>query len=140
MQNCSFSGAITRPEVKTSKNGKKYAKLSISDTVYRKDEDPYTRWIPLLAFGKTAEIVEKYLDKGCKISVKANVDCKVNEYNGKKYENISVVIETMEIHTFKNDSTYGNTEENTEEKKDEYDGVNPYENPFDDIDDIPFTE
>jgi len=61
------------PEVKNLENGKKVAKVSMAtNEVYRNasgERVSETQWHNLIAWGKTAEIAEKYLKKGCEVAV-----------------------------------------------------------------------
>jgi single-strand DNA-binding protein len=61
------------PEVKNLENGKKVAKVSMAtNEVYSKSSGERvtdTQWHNLIAWGKTAEIAEKYLKKGCEVAV-----------------------------------------------------------------------
>ena len=61
------------PEIKTTDNGKKLARFSVAtNEVYRtpsgeKIED--TQWHNLIAWGKVADIAEKFLRKGKEVAV-----------------------------------------------------------------------
>jgi single-strand DNA-binding protein len=61
------------PEVKNLESGKKVAKVSMAtNEVYRNqagERVQETQWHNLVAWGKTAEIAEKYLKKGCEVAV-----------------------------------------------------------------------
>ncbi len=65
------------PEIKDLESGKKVAKFSIATNESYKNakgekvED--TQWHNLVAWGKTAEIVEKYLQKGKEIAVEGKL-------------------------------------------------------------------
>ena len=60
------------PEIKTLDSGKKLAKFSIATNESYKNakgekiED--TQWHNLIAWGKTADIIEKYLEKGNEVA------------------------------------------------------------------------
>jgi single-strand DNA-binding protein len=61
------------PEVKNLENGKKVAKVSMATNEVRKrasgETVTETQWHNLVAWGKTADIAEKYLKKGCEVAV-----------------------------------------------------------------------
>ena len=61
------------PEVKNLENGKKVAKVSMATHErYRNakgEKITETQWHNLVAWGKTASIIEKYLKKGSEITV-----------------------------------------------------------------------
>jgi len=61
------------PEVKTLENGRKLAHLNIAtNEVYRNDKGEkieQTEWHRVTAWGKTAEIIEKFVVKGKEVAV-----------------------------------------------------------------------
>ncbi|MCD4747287.1 MAG: single-stranded DNA-binding protein [Bacteroidales bacterium] len=65
------------PEVKHLNDGKTVAKLSLatSETYKNKNGEKVkdTQWHNLIAWGKTAQIVEKYLKKGNEIAVEGKL-------------------------------------------------------------------
>jgi len=65
------------PEIKTFEAGKKLAKLSIAtNEVYYKengDKVEQTEWHRIAAWGKTAEIIEKFVTKGKEIAVEGKL-------------------------------------------------------------------
>jgi len=66
------------PEIKTLESGKKLAKLSIATNEQYKNvkgekiED--TQWHNLVAWGKTADIIEKYLQKGNEVAIEGKLN------------------------------------------------------------------
>jgi single-strand DNA-binding protein len=77
------------PEIKTLEGGKKLAKFRIatSDT-YRSAEGERiteTQWHNVVAWGKTAEIIEKYLTKGSEVAVEGKLTNRTyNDKDGNK--------------------------------------------------------
>ena len=65
------------PEVRNTESGKKLAKFSIAtNEVYRNaqgEKVTETQWHNLIAWGKTAEIVEKYLIKGSEVVIEGKL-------------------------------------------------------------------
>ena len=65
------------PEVKELNGGKKLAKFSLAtNETYRNkagEKVTDTQWHNLIAWGKTAEIVEKYVKKGSEIAVEGKL-------------------------------------------------------------------
>ncbi len=61
------------PEIKNLEGGKKLANLSIAtnEVYYRENGDKVekTEWHRITAWGKTAEIIEKYVTKGKEIAI-----------------------------------------------------------------------
>jgi single-strand DNA-binding protein len=66
-----------KPEVKTLESGKKMATFSLATSEsYRNatgDKVTETQWHRLIAWGKVAEIAEKYLDKGKEIAIEGKL-------------------------------------------------------------------
>lgn len=65
------------PEVKTTESGKKLAKFSVAtNESYRNakgEKVTETTWHNLVAWGKVAEIAEKYLNKGSEIAIEGKL-------------------------------------------------------------------
>ena len=65
------------PEVKTLEGGKKLAKVSIATNESYKNSKgeliKETQWHNLIAWGKTADIIEKYLIKGSEVAVEGKL-------------------------------------------------------------------
>ena len=65
------------PEVRTTESGKKLARFSVAtNESYRSTQGEKvneTQWHSLVAWGKTAEIAEKYLDKGTEVVVEGKL-------------------------------------------------------------------
>jgi len=74
-----------KPEVRTTDAGKKIARFSIATNEIYKDSNgekiTETQWHNLVAWGKVADIAEKYLDKGSEVVIEGKL---INRnYNGK---------------------------------------------------------
>ncbi len=65
------------PEVKALNGGKKLAKMSIAtNETYKNakgEKVTDTQWHNLIAWGKTAEIVEKFLKKGSEVAIEGKL-------------------------------------------------------------------
>jgi len=77
------------PEIRTLEGGKKMAKFSVAtNETYRNakgEKVTETQWHNLVAFGKTAEIAEKYLTKGKEVAVEGKLTTRTyNDKDGKK--------------------------------------------------------
>lgn len=75
------------PEIKESQAGKKYAKFSLA-TNDGFGENKKTNWHSCTAFGKVAEIIEKYVSKGSELALSGSID--YNKHEDKYYTNILV--------------------------------------------------
>jgi single-strand DNA-binding protein len=88
------------PEIKTFDGGKKLAKLSIAtNESYKNDKGEKveeTQWHNLIAWGKTADIIEKYVVKGKEIAIEGKLSHKSYEdKNGEKRYVTEVVIDEL---------------------------------------------
>ncbi len=65
------------PEIKNLENGRKVANFSIAtnEVYYNKEGEKVnqTYWHNLVAWGKTAEIIENYVDKGKEIAIEGKL-------------------------------------------------------------------
>jgi single-strand DNA-binding protein len=65
------------PEVRNTENGKKLARFSIAtDESYRNaqgEKVKETTWHNLVAWGKVADIVEKFLNKGSEVAIEGKL-------------------------------------------------------------------
>ena len=88
------------PEVKTLDGGKKLAKMSIAtNESYKNAKGEYvkeTQWHNLIAWGKTAELIEKLFQKGCEVAVEG----KLINRNYTDKEGIKRYITEIEVHEF----------------------------------------
>lgn len=74
-----------KPEIRTTEAGKKIARFSIATNEVYKDPNgeriTETQWHNLVAWGKVADIAEKYLEKGSEVVIEGKL---VNRnYSGK---------------------------------------------------------
>ncbi|MES1214126.1 MAG: single-stranded DNA-binding protein [Bacteroidota bacterium] len=78
-----------KPEVKNIEDGKKLARFSMATSEnYRNaqgEKVTETQWHRLVAWGKVAEIAEKYLDKGKEIAIEGKlINRSYTDKNGNK--------------------------------------------------------
>lgn len=88
------------PEIINLESGKKLAKFSVATKSYRNTKGEWvqeTQWHNLVAWGKTAEVAEKYLNKGTEVAIEGKLTNKSYEdKNGvKKYITEIVVNELL---------------------------------------------
>ena len=77
------------PEIKTLEGGRKMANITIatSEVYYKENGDKVenTEWHRVVAWGKTAEIIEKYVVKGKEIAIEGKlVHSSYDDKNGDK--------------------------------------------------------
>jgi single-strand DNA-binding protein len=85
------------PEIKTLENGKKLAHLNIATNEYYKNEKgekvEQTEWHRVTAWGKTAEIIEKFVVKGKEVAVEGKLTHRsYDDKNGEKKFITEVVV------------------------------------------------
>ena len=73
-----IGNAGSSPKVQESKNGNKYAKLSLAtnNNYTNKDGEKVkeTQWHPIVFWGKKAEIAEKYIQKGQEVFIEGSLN------------------------------------------------------------------
>lgn len=95
MNTTSLIGRLTKePDTRTSKSGTKVARFSLAVDRFGEGAD----FIPCVAFGKTADFVEKYLAKGMKIAVIGRIQTgSYQNREGKTVYTFDVVAERCEF-------------------------------------------
>lgn len=115
-------GRLTRdPEVRYSQgdNASAVARFSLAvDRRFKKDGDQTADFINCVAFGKTAEFIEKYGHKGTKFVVEGRIQTgNYTNKDGQKVYTTYVVVEQVEFAESKNasgdSSSTGNTSNTT---------------------------
>lgn len=88
MNDCKFSGRPTRdPEIRYTEGTQSMAVARYTlavDRKYKKEGGQQADFLSIVAFGKTAEFVEKYIKKGMKIIVECHAQSGSYEKDGKK--------------------------------------------------------
>ena len=84
------------PTITNLECGKKVARLSIATNEYYKntqgEKQTDTNWHTLVAWGKTAEIIEKYVTKGKEIAVRGKLTSRSYETNEGEKRNVTEVV------------------------------------------------
>ena len=89
------------PDVRTLDGGKKMARFSVAtNETYRNakgDKVTDTQWHTLVAFGKVAEIAEKYLTKGSEVAIEGKLVSRswTDKEGNKKYTTEVQVAEVL---------------------------------------------
>ena len=77
------------PEIKTLDGGRKLARFTVAtNETYRNakgDKVTDTQWHTLIAWGKVAEIAEKYLKKGSEVAIEGKLINRSDKDGNKKY-------------------------------------------------------
>ena len=85
------------PEIKTLESGKKFVQLTIATNDYYKNEKgekiEQTDWHRVTAWGKVAEIIEKYVVKGKEVAIDGKLTHRsYDDKNGEKKYITEVVV------------------------------------------------
>ena len=88
------------PDVRTTESGKKWARFSLAtNESYRNakgEKVTETQWHNLVAWGKVAEIVEKYLEKGKEVAIEGKlVSRSYNDKEGNKKYTTEVLVSEL---------------------------------------------
>lgn len=75
MNNVSLTGRLTRdPEVRYSDGGSTIARFTLAvDRRFKSEDGPTADFIGCIAFGRTAEFIEKYFQKGTKMELNGRI-------------------------------------------------------------------
>ena len=94
-------GRLTRdPEVRYTERQMAVAKFTLAiDDGY--GEKKKTNFINIIAFGKTAEVCEKHIGKGCRVSVEGKISTGSYEKDGAKVYTTDIIADRIEIIDFK---------------------------------------
>lgn len=84
------------PAITNLESGKKVVRLSIATNEYYKnaqgEKQTDTNWHTLVAWGKTAEIIEKYVTKGKEIAVRGKLTSRSYETGEGEKRNVTEVV------------------------------------------------
>ena len=101
MNNVALIGRLTRdPEVRyTSGTQMAVARFTIAvDRQFKRDGEPTADFIPIVAFGKTAELCERYISKGRQVAVEGRIQTgSYTNKDGNKVYTTDVVANRVEF-------------------------------------------
>ena len=132
-----LSGRLTRdPEVRYANSGTTTARFSVAcDRRFKSEGQPTADFINCVAFGKTAEFIEKYFTKGSGIELEGRIQTgSYDNQEGKKVYTTDVYVENVEFP--KGSSNSNNNAKNDSSKPAADDFVNV---PDSDLDELPFN-
>lgn len=116
MNDCKFSGRLTRdPDIRYTEgaNPMAIARYTLAvDRRYKKEGGQQADFLSMVAFGKTAEFVEKYLRKGIKVIVGCTAQSgSYTDKNGNKVYTTEFVVNEHEFCERKGSSNNGSGEQ-----------------------------
>lgn len=101
MNTVNILGRITQDiTLKVGKTGKPYMFNVLAVNKYVGGEKK-ADFIPIMAFGKTAENIEKYSQKGGRVSIVGNIQSSSFEKDGEMQHSLQVVIEKIDFIDFR---------------------------------------
>lgn len=108
MNSVQLLGRLTRdPDVRYADSGSTIAKFSLAvDRRFKQEGGETADFINCIAFGKTAEFIEKYFTKGLKIALNGRIQ--IGSYTNKdnvKVFTTDVVVENVEFAESKNNNS-----------------------------------
>ena len=103
-------GRLTKdPEVRYSQNENSTAIARFSIAINRRGNDAGTDFINCVAFGKTAETIEKYFFKGNRICISGRIQTgSYTNKDGAKVYTTDVIVEELDFVESKGDTAPGN--------------------------------
>lgn len=88
----------TDPEIIVGRNQKSVARFTLAvDRIFKRSDEESADFIPIVAFGKSAELTEKYITKGRKLCVTGSLRNNNYEKDGVKHYSFQVVAEQIEL-------------------------------------------
>lgn len=99
MNSVQLVGRLTRnPEIRVANAGSSIARFGLAvGRRFKQEGQPDADFISCVAFGKTAEFIEKYFHKGNAIGVQGRIQTGSYEKDGTKFYTTDVVIENCEF-------------------------------------------
>lgn len=97
MNRCEIIGRLTKDIDLRYTTKEQTAITRFTLAVDRRKKDAGADFIPCIAFGKTAELIELYVKKGHKIAVTGRIQTGSFEKNGQKVYTTDVIIEDVEF-------------------------------------------
>lgn len=96
-------GRLTKDiDVRSSQSGTSVAKFTVA--VDRRTKEKETDFINCTAFGKTAEVLQKYVRKGHRIGIVGHIQTGSYEKDGHKVYTTDVIVDEIEFLEKKDDS------------------------------------
>ena len=101
MNQCNFTGRLGQdPDVRSTPTGVMVANFDIAVGGRKKQGDQWvetTEWVPVVVWGKVAEIVEKYIRKGSQVRISGRFQTRSWEQDGQKRYKSEIVANEMQM-------------------------------------------
>lgn len=103
MNKCIIIGRLTKDiDVRSSQSGTSVAKFTVA--VDRRTKEKETDFINCTSFGKTAEVLQKYVRKGHRIGIVGHIQTGSYEKDGHKVYTTDVIVDEIEFLEKKEDA------------------------------------
>ena len=123
MNSVQLLGRLTRdPDVRYADSGSTIARFSLAvDRRFKQEGGDTADFINCIAFGKTAEFIERYIFKGTKIALNGRIQTGsfTNKDNVKVYTT-DVVVENVEFAESKNNNSNAGSNVNTSAQNEDF--------------------
>ena len=97
LNQCQFIGRLGQdPDIKYMPSGDPVANMSLACGWKGKDKEG-TEWVRVVAFGKLAEIIGKYLKKGSQVYISGSMRTRSWEKDGQKHYSTEIVADKMQM-------------------------------------------
>lgn len=91
-----LTGRTTRSiDLRTTKNGKSVTNFSLAVDSFKRDEP--TEFYSCTAWGTTAELLDRYVNKGDKIGIVGHLHPVSYEKDGVQYKMVEIIVEQIEF-------------------------------------------
>lgn len=126
------------PEIRLSGGGMAIANFSVATSSKHKGEE-ITQWHNCVAFDKTAELIEKYVNKGDQVYVEGQLNYEQYEKDGVKMTSAKVMVNAVQFLGGGKGRQDSDRSEQREERPAQRQQSQAAPDAFDDSDDIPFA-
>lgn len=97
------------PELRTTQNNKTITRFSLAvDRKYKTEGGESADFLNCIAFGKTAEFIDKYFKKGSKMCLEGRIQTGSYEKDGVKHYTTDIIVESVEFAESKRASNQSN--------------------------------
>lgn len=123
MNSVQLLGRLTRdPDVRYTDGGSTIAKFSLAvDRRFKHEGGETADFINCIAFGKTAEFIEKFFFKGTKIALNGRIQTgSYTNKDGVKVYTTDVVVENVEFAESKNNNSNAGSKVNTSAQNEDF--------------------
>lgn len=113
MNSVQLTGRLTRdPEVRYTDGGLSIARFTLAvNRRFKQEGSPDADFIRCVAFGKTAEFIEKYFSQGRKMDLNGRIQTgSYTNQEGQKVYTTDIVVENVEFGESKGSGTSGGTQ------------------------------